>query len=244
VRDSAPTGGIGMRREMGGAAVALLALAPTACRPGAEPAPGASRPVVVREVVVPPPASCCADVERGLLVQLNAARTDPTGYARQLESRLPYFRGALFQRPTDRIARETREGAAAVREAVSALRATPPRPALRRSEGMSRAAADHVRDQGPRGAVGHDGRDGSTTGSRVNRYGTWGVRLTESISYGPATAHDVIADLLIDDGVPNRGHRRNLLDPDVRVAGVACGAHGRFGVMCVIDLAGDYTEKQ
>lgn len=222
---------------------ALLALAlTTACQPVAAGGTSASRPAT-RTVVVAPPAACCAEVERGLLAQLNAARTDPVGFARQLEARLPYFRGRLFRRPSDGIARETSEGAAAVREAISALGASAPRPSLARSAGMSRAASDHVRDQGPRGAVGHDGSDGSTTGKRVNRYGQWGVRLTESISYGPATAHDVIADLLIDDGVPNRGHRRNLLDPDVRVAGVACGRHTRYGVMCVIDLAGGYTER-
>ena len=47
--------------------------------------------------------------------------------------------------------------------------------------------------------------------------------------------------LLIDDGVANRGHRNRLLDPSFRVTGIACGDH-KMGAMCVITLAGDFTD--
>jgi uncharacterized protein YkwD len=109
---------------------------------------------------------------------------------------------------------------------------------------MSAGAADHVRDQGPRGSEGHTGRDRSTPASRVSRYGRWFGIISENIQYGrTATAHDVVADLVIDDGVQDRGHRRNALDPDIRVAGVACGPHATYGQMCVIVHAGDYAER-
>ena len=108
---------------------------------------------------------------------------------------------------------------------------------------MSAGAADHVRDHGPRGSLGHAGRDQSTPASRISRYGRWFGVVSENIQYGrPAGAHDVVADLLVDDGVPDRGHRRNMLDPVVRVAGVACGPHVTYGQMCVIVHAGDYAE--
>jgi uncharacterized protein YkwD len=214
-------------------AAALLVLA--ACASGPEPSGGAARDA--GDV----PVACCAELERGVLRELNAARTNPRAFASRLESRLPHYRGSLLQRPEDRVAIRTVEGAAAVREAVSALRGTSPRVALARSEGMSRGARDHARDQA-RGATGHTGSDGSTMGVRMNRYGRWTGRLTESISYGPATAHDVVAELLIDDAVPDRGHRRNLLDPDVRVAGIACGGHRTYRIVCVIDLAAGFEE--
>jgi uncharacterized protein YkwD len=68
--------------------------------------------------------------------------------------------------------------------------------------------------------------------------------VSENVQYGrAASAHEVIADLVIDDGVPDRGHRRNALDPNVRVAGVACGPHATYGQMCVIVHAGDYAER-
>jgi uncharacterized protein YkwD len=109
---------------------------------------------------------------------------------------------------------------------------------------MSAGAADHVRDQGPPGEMGHTGRDRSTPASRVNRYGRWFHVISENIQYGRTTnGHDVVAELFIDDGVPDRGHRLNALDPHIRVAGVSCGPHATYGQMCVIVHAGDYAER-
>ena len=46
-----------------------------------------------------------------------------------------------------------------------------------------------------------------------------------------------LLQLLIDDGVEDRGHRRALLDPRFRVVGVATGSHSVFLRMCDIVLA-------
>ena len=183
-----------------------------------------------------------AALEREILIQLNALRSDPRRHARLIERRLPYYDGNLLRLPGQRVAIRTQEGADAVREAVAALRSTPSRARLTRSAGLSAAARDHVVDQGARGLVGHTGRDGSTSSSRANRHGQWRTRLTESIAYGPATGSDVVIDLIVDDGVRDRGHRRNLLDPAVRVAGIACGPHARYRMMCVILLAGGFDD--
>jgi uncharacterized protein YkwD len=108
---------------------------------------------------------------------------------------------------------------------------------------MSAAAADHVRDQGPRGGLGHAGTDRSAPATRVRRYGRWFGVVSENIQYGrAASARDVVADLLIDDGVPDRGHRRNIFDSAIRVAGAACGPHAMYAQMCVIVHAGDFAE--
>ena len=187
---------------------------------------------------------CCTALERGVLDELNRARTDPQRFADELEARLPHFRGYVYRRPGAEVGVRTVEGPAAVREAVRALRATRAVPPLRLSRGMSAGAADHVRDHGPRGATGHAGRDGSTPASRLNRYGRWFGVISENIQYGrAANAHEVIADLFMDDGVADRGHRRNALDPNVRVAGVSCGPHATYGQMCVIVHAADYAER-
>jgi uncharacterized protein YkwD len=209
------------------------ACAPVLAGPGRAPQPA------------PPTASgCCTALERNVLDELNRARTDPERFAAALEARLPYFRGNIYRRPGAEVGVRTVEGAAAVGEAVRALRAARALPPLRLSRGMSAAAADHVRDHGPRGAMGHTGRDRSTPASRINRYGRWFGVVSENIQYGrAANAHEVIADLVIDDGVVDRGHRRNALDPDVRVAGVSCGPHATYGQMCVIVHATDYAER-
>jgi uncharacterized protein YkwD len=198
------------------------------------PSPATARPV----------APCCTALERGVVAELNRARTDPARFAAELEGRLQHFRGYIYRRPGSEIGTRTVEGQSAVREAVRALRGTNPVPPLRLSPGMSAGAADHVRDHGPIGATGHTGRDRSTPASRISRYGRWFGLVSENIQYGRGTnAHDVAAELLIDDGVADRGHRRNALDPNIRVAGVACGPHATYGQMCVIVHARDYAER-
>lgn len=191
-----------------------------------------------------PASACCTALERGVLAELNRARTDPARFAAELEARLQHFRGYIYRRPGTEVGTRTVEGQSAVREAVRVLRAKNPVPPLRFSPGMSAGAADHVRDHGPIGAEGHTGRDRSTPASRISRYGRWFGLVSENIQYGRGTnAHDVIAELLIDDGVSDRGHRRNALDPNIRVAGVACGPHATYGQMCVIVHARDYAER-
>jgi uncharacterized protein YkwD len=105
-------------------------------------------------------------------------------------------------------------------------------------EGLSAAAADHVRDQGPRGAIGHDGSDGSDPGARIRRHETarasaWG----ENIGYGYADARRIVVALLVDDGVAGRGHRENIMNGRFDSIGVAVGPHKGYRSMCVMDFA-------
>jgi uncharacterized protein YkwD len=77
----------------------------------------------------------------------------------------------------------------------------------------------------------------------MNRYGAWQRKVAENIAYGGRSARGVIVQLIVDDGVPDRGHRMNIFDPEYRVVGVGCGPHVRFGDMCVIDFAAGYLER-
>ena len=61
--------------------------------------------------------------------------------------------------------------------------------------------------------------------------------MAEDLAYGPATAIDVVRELIIDDGVRDRGHRKAIFLPALRVVGVACGPHAAYGTMCAIDFA-------
>ena len=179
--------------------------------------------------------------EREILDQTNRARTDPAGFARDLEAMLPHFDGTVLRRPGQRVGLQTNEGPAAVREAIRFLRAQAPLPPLAWEDGLWRAAGDHVRDQGPRGSPGHSGNDGSSMGQRMSRYGQWQSTAAENIDYGSANALDVLISLIVDDGVPSRGHRTNIFNARLRVMGAACGPHARYRVMCVMNYAGGYV---
>lgn len=174
--------------------------------------------------------------------ETNLVRRDPAGYARHLEAMLPRFEGKLLERPGRPLLR-TEEGADPVREAIAALRARAPVQELRWSKGLAGAAADHVKDQGPIGGLEHDGTDGSDPARRAERRGRWIAAMAENIAYGENPARQVVIQLLVDDGVPDRGHRNNILDARWAVEGVACGPHAVYRQICVMDYAVRYVER-
>ena len=189
------------------------------------------------------PENCCGDLERDIIDELNRARTNPDRYATSLEGDLRYYRGNLFRRPEDESALQTREGTAAAVEAIRVLRKTKPLSALRPSNGLTLGARDHVRDQAPRGLMNHKGTDGTMAWDRVSRYGQWQTKVSENMTFGPASARDVITALLIDDGIRDRGHRKNILDPEIRIVGVSCAPHKTYRLMCDIVHAGGFTDR-
>ncbi len=171
-----------------------------------------------------------------LVNQLNHMRSDPAEFAGWLEARRIYYSGRLLRMP-GQIAIQTQEGVTALDEAVAALRETKPMPPLDVSDALRNSAADHARDIGPKGLVAHEGSDGSSPQDRILRYSKQFRSTAEVISFGPSDPASVIADLLVDDGVANRGHRRILLDPQYKVAASACAPHTTYRTVCVIDLA-------
>jgi uncharacterized protein YkwD len=200
------------------------------------PTPTASRPQ--------PANTDYSRLESEVLAGLNRARTDPRGTAAGIDGLVRYYNGKLLQRPGQPVPIQTVEGAAAAREAATALRSQAAVAALTLNVDLSRAARDHARDQARSGNVGHTGSDGSTVTTRVARYGTWQKTISENIAYSTAASGlDVVQDLLIDDGVSDRGHRRNIYDPSARFAGIACGPHPRYGGMCVIVQVGGFVVK-
>jgi len=196
---------------------------------------------------LPAPAPTARDyprLEREVLAALNEARTNPRGAAVWLDQLAGYFSGTRMRRPWWPITLQSTEGVTAVREAAAALRAQAPVAALSMNASLVNAARDHANDQARTGATGHTSSDGSTTITRVNRYATWQVSIAENIDYQPMVrGRDVIESLLVDDGVPDRGHRRNIFQSSARLVGIACGPHPKYEAMCVIVQTGGITAK-
>ena len=178
--------------------------------------------------------------ERAVIIEINMLRTDPFAYgSNYLDPLRSYYQGKLLQYPGE-IAISTKEGVRALDECIDALRNAKPLGPLVPKKGLTLAARDHARDQARTGQTGHVGSDGSSTATRLNRYGKWNFLSGENIDYGNGEARRIVTSLLIDDDVPSRGHRKNLLHGSFNFIGAAVGPHNVYGSMCVIDLAGTY----
>lgn len=174
-------------------------------------------------------------VEAALLAELNFARTQPRRYADTLRSYRRYFRGRIVYYPEQPNGLATQEGTRAVDEAIAFLERQPALEPLSPAPLLARTARDHVVDQGPRGATGHLSRDGSNPRDRSKRRGG-GIYIAETITYGPASAVEVVRQLIVDDAVPGRGHRKTVFAPEMRYAGGACGPHKTYRTMCVVEF--------
>lgn len=198
---------------------------------------GACAPVTIAAPVDAEAAARPADSDLAARIvdEVNAARTSPAAYAARARVLRGLFQDDRIERPGE-IAIVTREGTAAVDEAIAFLERQPPLPPVRASPLIDRAAAEHAADQARAGTVGHAGSDGSSPSDRMRRHARW-TATGEVIAYGPERAEDVVLQLIVDDGVPARGHRRILFNPGYTLIGVACAPHPVWRQVCVLDFA-------
>ena len=185
-----------------------------------------------------------SEIEKDVVLELNKVRSNPSAYAEaHIEPRRRYFRGSLFEQP-GKIPLQTREGARALDECVGALEGAQPVGLLFPSSGLTSAARDHAEDQEKTGRTGHAGSDGSNMEQRISRHGEWDKLIGENISYGSGNARDIVIQLLIDDGVPSRGHRQNIMNGGFARIGTAIAGHPDYGFVCVMDFAGEYSDRE
>ncbi len=188
-------------------------------------------------------AGYLSPIEKEIVYEINLFRSNPADYAEKYIAPLAKnYKGKLLYYPNDKPIL-TKEGVQAIYECARELKKATPVSILYPNPALTKAAVDHVKDQSKTGKTGHFGKDRSSSKERIERYGKWNVRIAENIAYGGNTARQIMIYLLVDDGVSDRGHRKNFLHPDFKLVGVATGSHPFYNNMCVMDFAGGMTEK-
>ncbi len=165
--------------------------------------------------------AAASELTQKVLAEVNMARTNPQGYAQLLAARM----GSDSDR--------------SVAEAIHFLQNTHPMPALAPCSGLQQGAQLHVDAQGPTGGRGH----GDNPFARMDRFGQRTGYAGENIFYGNRDPRGIVCALIVDQGVPDRGHRKNLFNRNFAQAGVAYGHHAAYGAMCVIDFASGYIDR-
>lgn len=182
-------------------------------------------------------------VEKDVVLEMNKVRTNPKKYAElYIEPKLKYFYGKNYSVP-GKITMVTQEGAAAVNACAAALKSARGASMLSPEQGLTKAVYDHAADQGKTGQTGHGGSDKSSPFTRISRYGKSGNTAGENISYGENTGREIVCQLLIDDGVPSRGHRTNIMNGAYTQTGVGVGTHPQYRYMCAIVYANGYISN-
>jgi uncharacterized protein YkwD len=187
------------------------------------------------------PSFADIQLEREVLAELNLARTKPAVYAGILREYRRLFRGRNIHFSGSATIISTTEGVKAVDEAVSFLARQEPLHSLEPCRGLAEAAADLAAEQGDSAETGHVGRKCGSMKQRIERYGQWKVQIGENISYGYSAPRLIVIQLIVDDGIPGRGHRANIFNRTFKQVGVACGPHAAYRSMCVMDFAGGFS---
>ena len=97
---------------------------------------------------------------------------------------------------------------------------------------LTAVAQGHARLTGEKGSTGHERFKQRFEALMGNPY----LHVGENCSYGYERAIDIVLSLLIDEGIKDVGHRKNILAPDFNAVGVAIRPHKTYRVNCVMDF--------
>jgi len=164
-------------------------------------------------------ASYMKDVELSMIDEINLMRSNPAGYVQYIEAYVHEQKTTggfpISQSVVDELIRE--------------LRSSPKLSHLVPKRCVYTAARKHGEDNKRRGSNEHVGTDGSWPWDRVKRECSDIQDGNENLVGGPSTVRKSVIILLIDQGIPNRGHRRTLMEPKWKY--VACYKTGQVGRM-------------
>jgi uncharacterized protein YkwD len=161
---------------------------------------------------------------KDILYFINFARINPSGFANQF----------IFQRIND---------SEEAQECFDEMIKSNPVKELIWSDFLYQSAYDHAEDIGSNGLIGHMGSDSSDLAERVERYTGWKGSIGENIYYGLSSPSEIVTLFLIDEGIDDRGHRKNILNGKFELAGVAVYPHFYYGFVSVIHFAENLKQK-
>jgi hypothetical protein len=186
-----------------------------------------------------------SSIEANIFEELKKLRFNPVFFLEELQRRRASVVGSTLWCGGSAV--RLAEGPSVIDEAIDAVKQfcmhfKAPKTAQLEA-GLSLAARDLGLDLGPKGLVCQRGTDESTVSDRVSRYGSWDLTVSEIALFGTAGYDpvDVIAQILINDGVPSRIHQKALLNVELAHIGICVVPHTKATTCVIIVLAQSFT---
>jgi uncharacterized protein YkwD len=161
--------------------------------------------------------------EKDMIHEINLIRSNPAGYIPIIEKYIK-TRNKKKNLWGEAIIKEEVETA---RELIAELKTTAKLSILQPHKGVYTAAKLHGKEGKSKGNLGHKGSDGSWPWDRVIRQGL--KDGNENLVGGPKNVRVSVILLLVDSGIPSRGHRKTLLNKSWLYTG--CYEVGKVGSM-------------
>jgi uncharacterized protein YkwD len=173
-----------------------------------------------------------------IIEEHNVIRTNPKYYIPILRTYIKFFQGNILHRPSGLIV-ITNEGYKAFAEAVEFLENINPVGQLVNDVRINLACREYVEKLGIDDSI--DDKV-SSMADRIENYAEWEGILSQCVDFGSNNAVDVIINILVDDGVASRIHRKALFAPEAKIIGCSSGKHYKFGVVSVINYLGGTSD--
>lgn len=145
------------------------------------------------------------DLEKMVLFYTNLARLNPKLFAK-----------TYAQQYLDDHELKSSYTSSLIRELTKA----PKMEALKFNKDLYYCAKAHAESNGKKGLEGHQNYN-----ARFKKYASQFSYNGENCDYGNNEALDIVMSLLIDEDVPNLGHRRNILDKSYKHLGLSYAPH-------------------
>lgn len=181
-------------------------------------------------------------VQNDLFVELNRLRRNPKCYIPLVKDQMEKLKGNTLCRKNHMVV-QTAEGRQAYEEAIEFLEEQESVELLKRESCLTKAAIDLVNDIGPRGVVTHQDSRGNFVSERIEKYCEWDFCANECIEISSRNAIDILIDLIVDDGIPERLDRKALFQHIYNYVGFGCGPHREYGMVTVVVLVGSIRPK-
>ena len=104
-------------------------------------------------------------------------------------------------------------------------------PMLIPEKDLYNAARGHATKSGVKGIEGHKGFKARYSPLMENY-----MEVGENIYYGDYTPEEIVLQLLIDKGIEDLGHRRNILNPRFNAIGLSIKPHKEYKYNCVMSF--------